>query len=94
MGISACAGIVSIDTVKNQFIPVLQTLSQDKVANIRMNAAKTLSVVYTVVYNARAHTSKREAADDIACMLRALSSDSDGDVKFYAKQSSLFTTTQ
>ena len=33
---------MAIDTVRRQFLPVLVTLSQDRVANIRMNVAKAI----------------------------------------------------
>ena len=33
------------DVVKAHFLPVLQTLSKDKVANIRMNVAKSIQIL-------------------------------------------------
>ena len=48
-GISALSQIVTTDTIRRQFIPVLQTLSQDRVANIRMNVAKAIASLWPVV---------------------------------------------
>ena len=42
---AAIAPILPVDIITKYFLPVLVTLSQDKVANIRMNVAKTISAI-------------------------------------------------
>ena len=44
-GIITLAPVVSIDSIRRQFIPMLITLSQDKVANIRMNVARSIQAL-------------------------------------------------
>ena len=48
-GFRALADIVSIDTIRRQFVPVLQARSQDRVANIRMNVAKAVQALSPVL---------------------------------------------
>jgi len=42
---------VAIDTIRRQFISVLQALAQDRVANIRMNVSKTIQAIIPVIRN-------------------------------------------
>ena len=41
-GVAKLGGAVPPEVVRRQFIPVVQALSKDKVANVRMNAAKAI----------------------------------------------------
>lgn len=41
-GMAALASVVNQETTKKMFLPVIVTLSQDKIPNIRMNVAKTI----------------------------------------------------
>lgn len=43
------APALTADVIKKMFLPVIQTLSTDKIANIRMNCAKTIMTMYSVV---------------------------------------------
>lgn len=61
-------------------MPVLKILSKDKVANIRMNTAKTLCTIYDAII------SDNQLRDQVMHLLRNLVNDPDGDVQFYAKQ--------
>ncbi len=44
-GIAKLGGQVPTEVVRRQFIPVLHALSKDKVANVRMNAAKAIKTL-------------------------------------------------
>ena len=44
-GIAKLAGSVPVEIIRRQFVPVLSTLSKDKVANVRMNVAKAIQVL-------------------------------------------------
>jgi serine/threonine-protein phosphatase 2A regulatory subunit A len=44
-GMAAMAGTVPPEVVKRMFLPVLSTLAQDQVPNIRMNVAKTIQAI-------------------------------------------------
>ena len=44
-GIVALASLVNADIVRRQFIPMLQTLSQDRVPNIRMNVSRAIQAL-------------------------------------------------
>jgi serine/threonine-protein phosphatase 2A regulatory subunit A len=44
-GMAAMAGTVPPEVVKLMFLPVLSTLAQDQVPNIRMNVAKTIQAI-------------------------------------------------
>ena len=43
--ISKLGESVPVDIIRRQFVPVLSTLSKDKVANVRMNVAKAIIVL-------------------------------------------------
>lgn len=42
-GIGLLADQIDVDTMRRQFLPVLQTMQKDPVANVRMNVAKSIS---------------------------------------------------
>ncbi len=44
-GIRVLTSVVTPDIVQKKFLPVLQTLSTDKVPNIRMSVCKTIQVI-------------------------------------------------
>lgn len=44
-GIAQLGGLVPTEVVRRQFIPVVQTLTKDKVANVRMNTAKAIKAL-------------------------------------------------
>jgi len=44
-GISELSQIVSADTIKKLFNPVLAQMAKDKIPNVRMNVAKTISII-------------------------------------------------
>lgn len=48
-GIQALSQSCSVDTIRRQFIPVMLTLTQDRVANVRMNVAKAVKELYPVL---------------------------------------------
>lgn len=41
-GMAALAPVLNADIIKRMFLPVLATMAQDPVPNIRMNVAKTI----------------------------------------------------
>ena len=41
-GIAVLAPVVNIDTIKRMFLPVLVSLSTDKIPNIKMNVCKSI----------------------------------------------------
>ncbi len=63
---AALAQHVAIDTIRRQFITVLQALAQDRVANIRMNVSKTIQAIIPVV------RSQPQGNQDIIDALHAL----------------------
>ena len=44
-GIAKLGGSVPVEVIRRQFVPVLSTLSKDKVANVKMNVAKAIQVL-------------------------------------------------
>ena len=48
-GMTALAPVINADIVRRQFVPVLITLSQDRVANIRMNVSKSIQALLPVI---------------------------------------------
>ena len=50
-GIAKLSAVLPIDSVRRQFVPVLVTLSKDKVANVRMNVAKAIQVCLPTTLN-------------------------------------------
>lgn len=66
------------DAIKKLFLPVLTTLSQDPVPNIRMNVAKS---VHHILPYAKGNP---ELEDKLRQLLAGLSKDQDTDVKYYS----------
>ena len=50
-GIAALGGSLPVDAIRRQFVPVLLTLATDKVANVRMNVAKSVQVLVPISSN-------------------------------------------
>lgn len=74
------APVVNADVVRKMFLPVINTLSQDKIANLRMNSAKTIKeLIPTIKGNADLEEKFRQ-------LLNQLSNDIDDDVKYYASR--------
>jgi len=48
-GMATLAPVINPDIIRRQFLPVLITLSQDRVANIRMNVAKSIQALTPTV---------------------------------------------
>ena len=46
---AALSPVLSADVIKRMFLPVLITLSQDPVPNVRMNVAKTIQAMQTQI---------------------------------------------
>lgn len=44
-GIARLGPSVPVEVIRRQFVPVLSTLSKDKVANVKMNVAKAIQVL-------------------------------------------------
>ena len=76
MSISA---LIEVVVSHENFLPLLTSMVNDPVPNVRLNVAKTLHAIYPKV-------PKRIAANEILTCLRALVRDGDSDVKFYAKE--------
>jgi len=72
--------VLNNEVIKQHFYPVLVNLSKDKVPNIRMNVAKTLSKVYTHVKTVP------DINDKFKQLLVDLSRDIDIDVQYYANR--------
>lgn len=75
--ISEVAQVVSPKTIINEFIPLLLVMAEDKVANIRLNVAKTLAHIIPV-------TSADQVEAKLKPMVLKLSQDSDMDVRYFA----------
>lgn len=71
--------VVPPDVVKSTFLPVLSTLYTDKVANIRMNVAKTIQEMNT-------NQKEVEIISSLKGILTVLSTDKDLDVQFFAQR--------
>lgn len=77
------ADSLGADIVKAHFVPVLKVLSKDKVANIRMNVAKS---IHALGQHLKTQPSPQTA--EVQALLKAtlteLKSDEDSDVRYYA----------
>jgi len=80
LGIASLGGSLPVDGVRRQFVPVLATLSKDKVANVRMNVAKAIQAcVPTGKTQPDLMAKYREILTD-------LEKDADDDVKFFSRR--------
>lgn len=72
--------VVSAETVKQKFMPMLQTMHKDPVANVRLNVAKTLQALQKQIKQLK------ENQDHTRQILKNLSTDKDIDVKHFAER--------
>ena len=79
MAISKLVDIVPNQEFMDILLPLLTSMVNDPVPNVRLNVATTLHAIYPKV-------PKRVAANEILTSLRTLVKDSDSDVKFSAKE--------
>ena len=80
-GMSAMAGAIPPDIVRRMFLPVMTTLAQDPVPNIRMNVAKTIQTLQPTI----------KGAGDLEERFRAIvkelgNNDQDQDVKYFSQK--------
>ena len=59
---AALAPVLNADIIKKMFLPVLATMAQDPVPNIRMNVAKTLQQMQPQLR----HTGELEVSNNIS----------------------------
>ena len=86
-GIAEISQVISMESVKRHFIPVLQALARDRIPNVRMNVAKTISLVRTAIMSApRMTQAEIKVESELLKILDELKLDSDNDVKFYTKK--------
>jgi hypothetical protein len=52
-GIAAIAEQLNHDTIKRFFLPVLQAMQKDPVANVRMNVSKTIDKMLPAIKNSK-----------------------------------------
>jgi serine/threonine-protein phosphatase 2A regulatory subunit A len=48
-GIAALAEQLNFEMIKRSFLPVLQTMQKDPVANVRMNVAKSIEAILPAI---------------------------------------------
>ncbi|CDW78034.1 serine threonine-protein phosphatase 2a 65 kda regulatory subunit a beta isoform-like [Stylonychia lemnae] len=77
-GIAQMSQVMPSEAIKKLFLPVLATLSQDQIPNIRMNVAKS---IHSILPYAKGNV---ELEDKLKQMLRELAKDQDQDVKYYS----------
>lgn len=78
-GIRVLIPVVTPDLIVKKFVPVMTTLSTDKIPNIRMNVCKTIKEVSSKIKGT-------EAEGKMKGILTTLASDADNDVKYYAQR--------
>ena len=71
---------LSQEFLANVVVPILNQMSSDKVANIRLNVVKAVKEIALVVKD-------QQVRDSLKYCLRLLNKDEDMDVRFYAEQS-------
>lgn len=77
-GMASMAGAVPPDLVKRIFLPVLVTLAQDQVPNIRMNVAKTIQAIQPSIKGSG------DLEEKLRFIVKELAqNDSDQDVKYF-----------
>eukprot|EP00347_Sterkiella_histriomuscorum_P020919 403335954 len=77
-GMTQLSQVMPSEAIKKLFLPVLATLGQDQVPNIRMNVAKCIQ---SILPQAKGNV---ELEDKLRQMLNQLSKDPDQDVKYYS----------
>lgn len=70
--------VLPAEEIKKSFVPVLQALSSDRVANVRMNVAKQ------VIASSKFLKTRAELVQPISQILSGLNGDQDTDVKYFA----------
>mmetsp|Transcript_48390 Transcript_48390/g.35601 ORF Transcript_48390/g.35601 Transcript_48390/m.35601 type:complete len:102 (-) Transcript_48390:32-337(-) len=78
-GMATLAPVLTPDVIRKHFLPVLITLSQDRIANIRLNVAKSLMALLPAVKG------QHDLEDKFKSMLAQLGTDQDQDVVYYAR---------
>lgn len=75
--IRVLSDVLSLDTVQHTFLPLALQLTEDAVANIRFNAAKTLQVLVP-------HIDQSTVQEKVKPVLLHLQLDADHDVRYFA----------
>jgi serine/threonine-protein phosphatase 2A regulatory subunit A len=83
ISMSIMADVVPGETVKVHFLPVLTTLSKDRVANIRMNVAKSIQAMLP---HLKGQPANQETLEKFKSILQELIKDEDTDVKYYSQK--------
>ena len=78
-GIKVLIPVVTQEVITKKFMPVLTTLADDKVPNIRMNVCKAIQGVAQNVKGTETEGKMKE-------ILKTCASDADVDVKFFAQR--------
>jgi serine/threonine-protein phosphatase 2A regulatory subunit A len=71
---------VPVDFVRKYFLAVLTVLQTDRVANVRMNVAKTVQVLIPMCKN------EPDILNVLKNTLNVLQSDTDSDVKYFSSR--------
>ena len=79
--LSATCSVVSVDTLRSQYLPILNSLAADPIANVRLNVAKTLQTMVPVLLTSEL---KDSLAQVIIPILQGLQRDADVDVHDFA----------
>ena len=92
-GISEMSQVCSISMIKNNFLPALKEMSQDKIPNIRINVAKAALKIRETIYSpegqASAGTFGPAVDAEIGQLLDDLSQDTDDDVKYFSRKAAM-----
>lgn len=79
-GMAALGDQLEKETVKVHFLPVLQTMQKDPVANVRMNVGKTSLALLPCLKGSK------DLTDQVRHILRTLATDPDADVVYFAQK--------
>lgn len=82
--VQTIAPSLSEETQSNVLVPIAMALCKDSVANIRFSAAKTLSLLHTMISERNNHDLSLNQI--VKCLNRLHQEDVDKDVQFYVKQ--------
>lgn len=74
------------DVVKAHFLPVLRTLSRDRVANVRMNVAKSASALGAGLKTQQPSQQTAETIAQLKLILQEIKNDDDTDVKYFTQK--------
>ncbi|BFZ55837.1 protein phosphatase 2A structural subunit [Savitreella phatthalungensis] len=81
--ITTLAPVVNVTVIKDMILPVLDTLADDRIPNIRFNVAKSYGAISPVL---REHHEGHSVLDDVRQSLERLGNDSDPDVVYFAQR--------